>query len=186
MKHSSFIYASGLITSIAFSSFGADSSSPKASILPGSLKGIKQLYTARAIGISWAEYHSSKDPTEEYRRDVVVGTLYAPLRKISLKAPLDAMVERRRNIDQNKYITGFSVGYFLAYGTDKTVWLITVEGQHDFMAITRLKIAVDEPQIPKLYWADYGEPRFKCESRTLYELFLKFGATKRLEAGKDK
>lgn len=156
------------------SAFGASSLLDNHQLLPSGLDGTCVIYKARTVGLSWAEY-SALDVSGKYHREAIVGVLYTPVFKLLLEKPVDMVVERRRNVDRE--ISAAPLGHLIAYGRDDRIWLITIESDYYFVTFAQLKAAVDEhdPQFSKLYWKDYDEPRFKCQSRALYGLLQKAG-----------
>lgn len=150
----------------------ADDSGAGQRVLPDTLKGVHEIYLARIVAVGWAEFNSSPDESKLIRNSVT-GILYAPVRKIALGKPLESEVEKRADVKRD--IQMAPAGHFIGYGKDGTIWLITMEFFDHFVRITRLKPAVaeDDPQFSKLYWEDWEEPRYKCQSRSLYDLLKK-------------
>ena len=144
------------------------SSQANAQLCPPCLSGLKEMYVARLVGFGWAEFSIPRDGSEGYHREAVSGLLYKPEKKISLKKPFSSQLERRIIVDQKTIPIGLApAGYFVAYGSDASVWLITVERGYHFVVITRLKRASDDPEYSKLYWEDLEDPHFESQSRYL-------------------
>jgi hypothetical protein len=156
-----------IVVAMALENFAAAAEWPEIALelLPSSLKGIKEVHRSRTFGLGWRE--PKWDDAGELSTGGFTVLFRTPQRRITLREPLDVVVEPR--IKPTPY-GGYPLGDFIAYGSDRSVWLIRVYMDDACITIVRLREAADDPELPKLYWEDWDEPQYKCKSRVLAEI----------------
>ncbi len=142
-------------------------------LYPSCLKGVKEIYIARQVGLAWSKFTISPDPAQEYHRENIAELFYLPVKRLDLAKSIDLEIEPRIEVDSKATPIALApAGYFIAYAVNGTVWLIAVERYFSFITISRLKeaSAVDDSVFSRLYWIDLEEPRFKAQSQSLYKI----------------
>src|SRR5688572_2159199 len=104
---------------------GAEVSRFSSELCPSGLKGLRELYIARVVSLSWAEFSADPDSPNKFDRTIVAASLYTPVRIIALNFPFETQLERR--VAEQGLVRAAPLGYFIAYEPGGTPWLITVE-----------------------------------------------------------